>query len=576
MSLTATASTQLSAQAAASSAGVSAADSTLATALGEANNAQAPLFSPGQPLPAAQGIAPQGMPRQWAVPVATNVTPRPRSTEATSFEQLRNLARLYDGVQLCEKVYFDLIRQLAPTIVPATPGDQGDEAEQAAILKLFERPDGQMELADWAVAAMRDVLELDALAIYMRRNRKGDLQGLDLIDGSTIKPQMDGRGRVPTAPLPGYQQWLYGVPAGLYTDADILYRRENPRTDSPYGFSRVEMIVMRVNQALRKQTFDMARFTDGNVPAGLLSVPNTPDTTWTPEDIKVFEDEFNALLAGNDQRRNRIKVLPPGMVYTPTTAADLMTPFDQFLLNVTVGAFGLTMAELGFSENVNKSSGESLENVVYRRAVRPSANYLAATFTAIIRRFYGSRYKFSWQTEEEEDRNSQASRYAQLVPLGIASIDDYCDEIGQPKPGIDRFVMGPSGPVFFDVLLKQREQQLQALSHPDAQSLPPGTTQPSAQEPEAVGSAAHEQATPSGEEEPDEPPVDAERLRAIDLRRYEQIALKAVKAGRPVKAFASAAIPADELAQLRERLSACETADEVRAVFAVGPQGNDA
>lgn len=514
----------------------------LAAKLGLANQRDAPLFSPGQPLPGAAGLAPPQGPRQYQVPTAVNVTPRPRSTESTPFERLRNLARLYDGVQLCEKVYFDIVRQLRPAVTPIDEQDNGDPAEMARILAAFERPDGDLDLPDWVCMALRDVLELDALCAYRRRTRGGQLLGIDLIDAATMKVLQDARGRAPDPPLPAYQQILYGVPAGLYTKDDLLYRRENPRTDSAYGFSRVEAIIVRVNQALRKETYDLARFTDGNVPAGLIIPPL--ESTWSPEEVQAFEDEFNALLAGNDRGRNRLKVLPPGVAYTPTVAPDLMDEFDRFLLNVTVASFGLTMAELGFTENVNKSSGESQEDVVYRRAVKPTAGNIAALLTRVMhtsdldpRR----RYRFGWTGLEEEDKGALAERYAKLIPIGAASVDDYAAEVGQQKPGIGRYVMAKSGPIWLE-------------------GAPKGYESPALPAPPGPGDDA--------DEDEDDEPDDSQAAKRADLRRYERVALKAVRAGKSVRPFASAAIPADELTTLAGALAACAGPDEVRAVFA--------
>ena len=59
------------------------------------------VFSPGEPLRPTPGLTgADGSPRQFAYPVGYNIAQRPRATESTSFEQLRNLAALYDGIQL--------------------------------------------------------------------------------------------------------------------------------------------------------------------------------------------------------------------------------------------------------------------------------------------------------------------------------------------------------------------------------------------------------------------------------------------------------------------------------------------
>jgi hypothetical protein len=59
------------------------------------------MFAPGMPTRPVGGLTDaQGAPRQWSYPVGYNIVSRPRITEQTSFEQLRNLAALFDGIQL--------------------------------------------------------------------------------------------------------------------------------------------------------------------------------------------------------------------------------------------------------------------------------------------------------------------------------------------------------------------------------------------------------------------------------------------------------------------------------------------
>jgi hypothetical protein len=96
------------------------------TATAPTNGAQADaqagaLFGPGEAAPGVRGLAGRdGTPRQWAYGASYNLAQRPRGTEQTSFEQLRNLAALYDGIQLCEQA---LMRALiyAQTSRPQPP-----------------------------------------------------------------------------------------------------------------------------------------------------------------------------------------------------------------------------------------------------------------------------------------------------------------------------------------------------------------------------------------------------------------------------------------------------------------------
>ncbi len=387
------------------------------------------MFSPGQPVRPTPGLGgPGGSPRQWAFPPGYNIAQLPRATEQTSFAQLRGLAALYDGVQLCERVYFDLLGRLEPRVLPrAELLAAGEDAaaprwrEPARRVEAFlEAPDRAQDLRSWLVALVRDLLEIDAVAIYNRPTRSGALYALEVVAGDTIKPLLDGAGRPPLPPAPAYQQFLYGAPAGWYTRDELDYLRETARAESPYGLSRVERIILRVNQALRKQSFDLARFTDGVTPLGVIQPPAT--LTWTPEQLELFERAFNGLLAGNDQMRARARALPPGATWQALAGDDPLIEFDRFLLNITVAAFGLTMDELGFTSDSNRSVGQTQENVVYRRAVAPLAGLVAGYLTRKVRQWLDDRFTVTFAGfEEPDDFAIRAEAFARLIPLGVVS-----------------------------------------------------------------------------------------------------------------------------------------------------------
>ncbi len=423
-----------------------------------------PMFPPGAPLAPQPGMAlPQG-PRQFVYPVGYNIYSQPRSTEATSFETLRNLAALYDGIQLCEQVWLDTVAKLNLVIKPRDEiiNEQGKSAATQKYADrirkysdFFAMPDrgNGYDLKSWLRAAVRDQLQIDAVAIYMRRNRGGGLYSMELVDGSTVKPLIDPRGRRPSPPFPAYQQFVYGVPAGWYSSDEMLYQRETTRTESVFGLSRVERIILRVNQALRKENRDLSHYTEGNVPPGLLEPPDD-GSQWTPEQLAAYQMLWDALLAGNDQARSRVKVVQPGSKYTPLSEEIPTTDFDRFLFNVTCACYSMTMADLGFTETVNKSSGESQENVFYRRAVQPLMDRYATLFTQVLREYFGENdLVVSWSGfEESEDFNAMAASYVALTGAGITSPTVAARQLNIPwtGPEIPNYVLTKDGPVFLE------------------------------------------------------------------------------------------------------------------------------
>ncbi len=409
---------------------------------GQRHDADQTLFPPGQPIAPVAGLAGTGgRPRAWAYPPGYNLAQRPRATELTPFEQLRNLAALYDGIQLCERAYFDVLNRLEPHVLPRMEAlAEGEDAtaprwrEPARrIADFLQSPDRAQDLRSWLVAFVRDLLEIDAVAVYIRTTRGGGLYALELVDGATIKPLIDTSGRPPRPPAPAYQEFLYSVPAGDYTLDEMDYLRETARTESFYGLSRVERILLRVNQALRKQSFDLARFTDGATPLGIISPPS--DLTWSPDQLDTFERAFNGLLAGNDAWRVRAKALPPGATWQSLAGDDPLVEFDRFLLNVTVAAFGLTMDELGFTDTSNRSVGESQQSVVYRRAVAPVAALVAGYLTRVVRRWLDPRFTVTFAgIEEPEDFATRAEAFAKLIPLGVVSPAQAAQLLHLPPP----------------------------------------------------------------------------------------------------------------------------------------------
>jgi hypothetical protein len=227
---------------------------------------------------------------------------------------------------------------------------------------------------------------------------------------------------------------------------------------------------MTVNQALRKQTFDLARYTDGEVPAGIFQVPL--DTEWTTQDIMEYEQKFNEFLTGNAQQRVRVKVAPPGFTFVPTHPQEPNTDFDRWLLNLTAACFGLTMAELGMTEQVNKSSGATQENVVYRRAVRPLADFFARYLSRIIAEEFDPRYRLTWTGfEVPEDFATKAHALAELVQSGIIRPDQAAGMLR--IEGLDGNTKGKKGHEGLDTEVTERHGT--AITEPRAGGFRGGT-----------------------------------------------------------------------------------------------------
>lgn len=455
---------------------------------------QAQDFAPGSPLRPYQGVVPLGGPRQWSYIVGSNLNPNDRTLgnqDIPSFAQLRTFAQLYEGVGLCERVILDMIPKLTPKVVLRKDlAEQGMketdyQSEISRWQKFVEMPSPaqQLDIHSWLRMAYTEQTQIDALALFKHMTKGKQLFGLEIISGDTLKPLLDERGMVPQPPFPAYQQYPYGVPGDQYTVEQMMYYRESPRAFTPYGFSRIERIIMRVNQALRKEQKDLARFTEGNIPQGIMEVPDT--SLWTPDQIDTYEQAWNSLLAGNQQQQVRIKFTQPGMKYTQfqdIINSQHVTEFDEFLINICVACYGLSMGDIGFTEDIHKSSGDSQQNMMYRRTLAPLIEVYAYLFTRILSEiFHDDRFVVTFDGfTEQEDLQTQASAYSQFATVGaispasIARLMKFPDvpETGPfllPKGGQPLFLEDMANPTFRKAQMDATMAGLQMAANPQQQ-----------------------------------------------------------------------------------------------------------
>jgi hypothetical protein len=249
----------------------------------------APLLTQGINAPNDEGLTD---PRRYQVPVAWNMpygVPGSEGTKLMSFANLRALSDGYSLANACIDVRVTELRSLGWEIMPTVEAEKamrGDKAahedfaeRKAKLMRFFKRPDSDYpDFSSWFAAVLYEVLQVDALAIYLwptKMKGKGvmgsDLGELALIDGTTIRPLKDVYGGVPKPPFPAYQQYMYGVPRTdlmtppdpelLNEDDSIAHYRTNQllylpyvtRRWTPYGFPPLERALIPVMAGLNRQ-----------------------------------------------------------------------------------------------------------------------------------------------------------------------------------------------------------------------------------------------------------------------------------------------------------------------------------
>ena len=484
--------------------------------------------------------------RRWQYPVGQNVWYIPRTNEQVSFDELRNFGELYDIARIGIQVRKEEIQGLDHDWVVREEYEEGADEHYAdeitRVKKFWEKPDRKEEFGEWIALLIDDVLVIDALALHLQMTRDGkDIYALRYTDGALIHPIIDNLGEVY-----GHQQIIYGVPrtayidaayAGLMPDVDkiktsdifpaqqLIYKVKVRKARSLYGFPPIEQVVMTINQAIRKQIQDLSYFTDTNVPSGIVGLPDNV----TLDQALSFQQDFDALLAGEPRMRARLKFIPgvSGSSVHEFRPFTTDIAYDEFLMKRTLAALGVTPQEIGFTEQINRSTGELQENVQFRRSTIPLTNYFDfGVFNPVTNRFlHAPMIRHSWEISETEDALKEAQTHEIMVRNGRETIDEWRKADGQDAVGIDKpFILAGS--------------QLASLD------------------------AFRSQVQPPIEESSANPEMTKQ------LNQWKENSIKRVKQGKlPRVDFTTTAVPDDVRKQLAKALPQAQSPADVRAVF---------
>jgi HK97 family phage portal protein len=400
------------------------------------------IFSPSYPLvpPEHERV------RLWDFPVGYNTIYTPRSYEAIGFDELRALAESHDITRLAIETRKDQVEKLEWTIRSRNKkSPAADTASRISRLADFwGSPDGEQPFATWLRELLEDVLVLDAPALEIRRNRGGEVIGLDVVDGSTIKVLIDDTGRRPRPPAPAYEQIIHGRPWRLLTNDELMYLPRNPRPHKAYGFSPVEQIVMTVNIGLRRQVMQLQHFTEGNVPPGLLNAPDG----WSAEQIRQFQEWFDSILAGNTGTRTRLVWGPSGSNYQAFKEAPYKDDFDEWLARIVCYAFSLPPT--AFTPQVNRATAQTAQEAATEEGLAPLLGWVKRLVDGVIQNKMGHLdLEFAWSDVRPTDPKDQAAILGNLVRDGIYALNEARTILGlDPVEGGDEpLFLTPQGPM---------------------------------------------------------------------------------------------------------------------------------
>ncbi len=405
-------------------------------------------LSPATPVtPRLPG--PGDEPRVWPYQPGQNIYLQPRAELPTTFETLRAIAEVSDLIRIA------IAHRKAQLVgmrwdIAAKDAEQTEarKSEIEAVRAFFQKPDRVHSWAEWMDVLLEDLFVIDALTLFRRRTRKGELYALDPIDGSTIKPLVDYWGRTPEPPLPAYQQYLYGRADSQYTTRELLYKPKNRRVHTLYGFSPVEWVLLKINMALRRDTFTLAHFTDGTMPEGFMNAPED----WTPQQLIEYQRLFDQMMVGRDAKRSRVTWVPANSKFEQTKEWSFDRAFDEWIARIIAGAFQVPVQL--FEVLQNRATAEVGEEMQTDVGLRPLQLYVKGIHDQIIWEDLGfTDLHWVWTQDKTARTKDQVTKNVEYVRNGIFSPDEVRIDEGRKPIGVGNGIVTKSGFVPLEVAI---------------------------------------------------------------------------------------------------------------------------
>jgi hypothetical protein len=476
-------------------------------------------FPAGQPLQPQAPADVKG--RQFDYQTYGNTNYTPRSNEPISFHDLRGLADSCDILSSAIETRKDQMEALDWNIRIA-PDDTNKRktatAEQQkridAINEFFQYPDKLNSWEQWQRMLLDDMFIIDAASLYKRRDRKGSLFGLEIIDGATIKVLLDDSGRRPLPPDPAYQQIIKGMPATNYTSEELLYLVHNPRSHKVYGRSHVEQVMLTVNTLIRRTLHQLEYYKEGSQPDAFLGLPKE----WTQQQVFDFQKHFDSMMAGNLAMRRRLKFMPGDFKYQETKAPVLKDEYDEWLARIICFVFSLPPTP--FIKQMNRATAESSHDAALEEGLAPLMKWMRKIMNRIIAVDFASPdLEFAYVDDREQDPLQAAQIREGDVKAGIISIDEGRESLGLVPLGGACAIPMPLTATGYVAIKSPEEQDAAAQAQQQAMS-------------DAASARLGHNGDPSMDDEQDEsatagnpkknkpkPKDDAEKLTEADLKK---------------------------------------------------------
>lgn len=201
------------------------------------------------------------------------------------------------------------------------------------------------------------------------------------VDGSTIRIFPDWSEGQPDKTKYAQMTGLKGERGVVVFLADELsYIRANVRSSTPFGLGMLEVAFNSVNAFLGIQ--------DMSARAGADQIHKTWlwwEATQNPSHIQIVRRHVQNEIEGQAKLSLIAGLKKPEVIeVTPVKPEDLLLEWQEFLIRIIANAFNMSPLSLGLERDVNRNTGQIMQDADFRSAVVPTARSYEEALTRDI------------------------------------------------------------------------------------------------------------------------------------------------------------------------------------------------
>ena len=208
---------------------------------------------------------------------------------------------------------------------------------------------------------------------------------------------------------------------------EIIYIKNNPSSESPYGYGPVEIAFNNIARILGTAQYagDVASNAQPQSIVWLGDVDESTIRTFRNYWINEIEGQGKTPFIGGKQEPKVANL------HTGTDNA-LYLKYQDFILRELAAAFDISPQNLGIEADVNRSTAEVAEDRDWNSAIKPTAQSIAAHLTrfAIQQRLGFQQLQFKFIGLDREDEQATAKIYETYYKNNLLTPNEQRDRLG--------------------------------------------------------------------------------------------------------------------------------------------------